>query len=119
MISIPSHFHSAFVLRGFNPGKLLSSLLLLSVEIRSPLLDQVTQRYIMQNPFLPKFLQFMGSGGDSGSGRSGQTMLFLLSGSVINKRERLEELLERELISKVVDVEGENKCEPISCPFSN
>lgn len=72
----------------------------------------------MQTPFLLKFLQFMGSGQDSGSGHLGQMMLFLLPDSVISKRERLEELLEWELISKVVDVGGENICEPISCLFS-
>ena len=71
----------------------------------------------MQTPFLLKFLQFMGSGQDSGSGHSGQKMPFLLPDSVISKRERLEELLEWELIPKVMDVEEENICEPISCSF--
>lgn len=51
----------------------------------------------------------MGSGQDSGSGHSGQMMPFLLPHSVISKRERLEELLEWELIAKVLDVEGEKK----------
>lgn len=37
----------------------------------------------------------------------GTQMPFLLPDSVISKRERLEELLEWELIAKVLDVEGE------------
>lgn len=50
----------------------------------------------MQNPFLLRFLWFMCSG--QGSGHSGQMMQFLLPDAVISKRERLEELLEWELI---------------------
>jgi len=49
----------------------------------------------------------------------GQMVPFLLPDSVISKRERLEEFLKWELISKMGDVEGENMCEPMSCPFSN
>lgn len=56
----------------------------------------------MQNLFLFKFLEFMGSGQDSSSGHSGQMMPFLLPDSY-----KLEELLEWELIAEVLDVEGE------------